>query len=147
MKLLKVEGRDNLAKWKWFSVTKIKLLWRILYSLAPPPQTSTAYIHVHMYDLLATIYCFYKYLQWFFSHGLSRSGTEYGPLTDLPDWSYAGELYTETSSFKLHCLYSDGRAAPMPKRKKKRQRGQLKVTVSTLTSQQRVTTTFNPNIC
>ena len=27
-----------------------------------------------------------------FSHGLSRSGTEYGPLTDLPDWSYAGKL-------------------------------------------------------
>ena len=27
-----------------------------------------------------------------FSHGLSRSGTEYGPLTDIPDWSYAGRL-------------------------------------------------------
>lgn len=25
-----------------------------------------------------------------FSKGLSRSGTEFGPLTDLPDWSYAG---------------------------------------------------------
>ena len=23
--------------------------------------------------------------------GLARSGTEYGPLTDLPDWSYVGE--------------------------------------------------------
>ena len=23
-------------------------------------------------------------------HGLAPSGTEYGPLTDLPDWSYAG---------------------------------------------------------
>lgn len=23
-------------------------------------------------------------------HGLARSGTEYGPLTDLPDWSFAG---------------------------------------------------------
>lgn len=22
-------------------------------------------------------------------HGLARSGTEYGPLTDLPDWSFA----------------------------------------------------------
>ena len=27
-----------------------------------------------------------------YSHGLSRSGTEYGPLTDLPDWSFAGKL-------------------------------------------------------
>lgn len=24
-----------------------------------------------------------------FRHGLARSGTEYGPLTDLPDWSFA----------------------------------------------------------
>ncbi|XP_024143956.1 39S ribosomal protein L52, mitochondrial [Oryzias melastigma] len=27
--------------------------------------------------------------KWRQEHGLSRSGTEYGPLTDLPDWSYA----------------------------------------------------------
>ncbi|XP_022619908.1 39S ribosomal protein L52, mitochondrial [Seriola dumerili] len=27
--------------------------------------------------------------KWRKEHGLSRSGTEYGPLTDLPDWSYA----------------------------------------------------------
>ncbi|XP_072106387.1 large ribosomal subunit protein mL52 [Mobula birostris] len=27
--------------------------------------------------------------QWRLEHGLSRSGTEYGPLTDLPDWSFA----------------------------------------------------------
>ncbi|XP_070786176.1 large ribosomal subunit protein mL52 [Enoplosus armatus] len=33
--------------------------------------------------------------KWRKQHGLSRSGTEYGPLTDLPDWSFA-----------------DGRAAP-----------------------------------
>lgn len=25
-------------------------------------------------------------------HGLARSGTEYGPLTDLPDWSFAGKM-------------------------------------------------------
>ncbi|XP_069796948.1 large ribosomal subunit protein mL52 isoform X1 [Narcine bancroftii] len=36
--------------------------------------------------------------QWRLGHGMSRSGTEYGPLTDLPDWSYA-----------------DGRPAPMMK--------------------------------
>ncbi|XP_044039349.1 39S ribosomal protein L52, mitochondrial [Siniperca chuatsi] len=33
--------------------------------------------------------------KWRKEHGLSRSGTEYGPLTDLPDWSF-----------------TDGRAAP-----------------------------------
>ncbi|XP_047455865.1 39S ribosomal protein L52, mitochondrial [Mugil cephalus] len=33
--------------------------------------------------------------KWRKEHGLSRSGTEYGPLTDLPDWSF-----------------SDGRPAP-----------------------------------
>ncbi|XP_040886695.1 39S ribosomal protein L52, mitochondrial [Toxotes jaculatrix] len=27
--------------------------------------------------------------KWRKEHGLSRSGTEYGPLTDLPDWSFA----------------------------------------------------------
>ncbi|XP_076580411.1 large ribosomal subunit protein mL52 [Chaetodon auriga] len=27
--------------------------------------------------------------KWRKEHGLARSGTEYGPLTDLPDWSYA----------------------------------------------------------
>uniref|UniRef100_A0A665V503 Large ribosomal subunit protein mL52 n=1 Tax=Echeneis naucrates TaxID=173247 RepID=A0A665V503_ECHNA len=27
--------------------------------------------------------------KWRKQHGLARSGTEYGPLTDLPDWSYA----------------------------------------------------------
>ena len=26
-----------------------------------------------------------------YSQGLARSGTEYGPLTDLPDWSYVGK--------------------------------------------------------
>uniref|UniRef100_A0A3P8S5P2 Large ribosomal subunit protein mL52 n=1 Tax=Amphiprion percula TaxID=161767 RepID=A0A3P8S5P2_AMPPE len=27
--------------------------------------------------------------KWRLEHGLARSGTEYGPLTDLPDWSFA----------------------------------------------------------
>ncbi|XP_030636685.1 large ribosomal subunit protein mL52 [Chanos chanos] len=27
--------------------------------------------------------------KWRLENGLSRSGSEYGPLTDLPDWSYA----------------------------------------------------------
>ncbi|CAG05748.1 unnamed protein product, partial [Tetraodon nigroviridis] len=27
--------------------------------------------------------------KWRKEHGLARTGTEYGPLTDLPDWSYA----------------------------------------------------------
>ncbi|XP_054916120.1 39S ribosomal protein L52, mitochondrial [Poeciliopsis prolifica] len=26
--------------------------------------------------------------KWRLEHGLARSGTEYGPLTDLPDWSF-----------------------------------------------------------
>nr|XP_046237483.1 39S ribosomal protein L52, mitochondrial isoform X2 [Scatophagus argus] len=28
-------------------------------------------------------------LKWRKEHGLGRSGSEYGPLTDLPDWSFA----------------------------------------------------------
>ncbi|CAL8325664.1 unnamed protein product [Lota lota] len=36
--------------------------------------------------------------KWRMEHGLAPSGTEYGPLTDLPDWSYA-----------------DGRPAPLLK--------------------------------
>ncbi|KAM4537224.1 large ribosomal subunit protein mL52 [Odontesthes bonariensis] len=27
--------------------------------------------------------------QWRKEHGLARSGSEYGPMTDLPDWSFA----------------------------------------------------------
>ncbi|XP_051557257.1 39S ribosomal protein L52, mitochondrial [Myxocyprinus asiaticus] len=27
--------------------------------------------------------------KWRLENGLARSGSEYGPLTDLPDWSYA----------------------------------------------------------
>ncbi|XP_028330864.1 large ribosomal subunit protein mL52 [Gouania willdenowi] len=27
--------------------------------------------------------------KWRKEHGLARSGSEYGPLTDLPDWSFA----------------------------------------------------------
>ncbi|XP_028649481.1 39S ribosomal protein L52, mitochondrial [Erpetoichthys calabaricus] len=27
--------------------------------------------------------------KWRIEHGFARSGTEYGPLTDLPDWSFA----------------------------------------------------------
>ncbi|XP_029310818.1 large ribosomal subunit protein mL52 [Cottoperca gobio] len=36
--------------------------------------------------------------KWRLEHGIARSGTEYGPLTDLADWSYA-----------------DGRPAPLMK--------------------------------
>ncbi|KAM6949099.1 large ribosomal subunit protein mL52 [Aplochiton taeniatus] len=28
-------------------------------------------------------------LKWRMENGLSRTGSEYGPLTDLPDWSFA----------------------------------------------------------
>ena len=41
--------------------------------------------------------------QWRLGTGRSRSGTEYGPLTDLPDWSFA-----------------DGRPAPAGKGQMKR---------------------------
>ncbi|XP_077400175.1 large ribosomal subunit protein mL52 [Vanacampus margaritifer] len=27
--------------------------------------------------------------KWRLEHGLARSGSEYGPITDLPDWSFA----------------------------------------------------------
>lgn len=41
--------------------------------------------------------------KWRKEHGLSRTGSEYGPLTDLPDWSFA-----------------DGRPAPPMKGHQKR---------------------------
>ncbi|XP_028998957.1 39S ribosomal protein L52, mitochondrial [Betta splendens] len=41
--------------------------------------------------------------KWRKEHGLARSGTEYGPMTDLPDWSFA-----------------DGRAAPLMKGQQRR---------------------------
>ncbi|KAM9717069.1 large ribosomal subunit protein mL52 [Menidia menidia] len=41
--------------------------------------------------------------QWRKDNGLARSGSEYGPLTDLPDWSFA-----------------DGRPAPLMKGQMKR---------------------------
>ncbi|XP_037116715.1 39S ribosomal protein L52, mitochondrial isoform X2 [Syngnathus acus] len=44
--------------------------------------------------------------KWRKEHGLARSGSEYGPLTDLPDWSFA-----------------DGRAAP-PMKGMLRRRGE-----------------------
>ncbi|XP_069617887.1 large ribosomal subunit protein mL52 [Ranitomeya imitator] len=40
---------------------------------------------------------------WRIKHGFARSGSEYGPLTDLPDWSFA-----------------DGRAAPPMKGQSRR---------------------------
>ncbi|KAJ8372751.1 hypothetical protein AAFF_G00277590 [Aldrovandia affinis] len=43
--------------------------------------------------------------KWRAEHNLSRSGTEYGPLTDLPDWSFA-----------------DGRPAPPLKGQERRKR-------------------------
>ncbi|XP_077445907.1 large ribosomal subunit protein mL52 [Stigmatopora argus] len=43
--------------------------------------------------------------KWRLEHSLARSGTEYGPMTDLPDWSYA-----------------DGRPAPPAKGMLRRQR-------------------------
>lgn len=29
---------------------------------------------------------------YFFRNGLAPNGSRYGPLTDLPDWSYAGKI-------------------------------------------------------
>ncbi|XP_051991072.1 39S ribosomal protein L52, mitochondrial-like isoform X2 [Xyrauchen texanus] len=43
--------------------------------------------------------------KWRLENGLARSGSEYGPLTDLPDWSYA-----------------DGRHAPLLKGQIRRQK-------------------------
>ncbi|XP_064787548.1 39S ribosomal protein L52, mitochondrial isoform X2 [Oncorhynchus masou masou] len=31
-------------------------------------------------------------IKWRTENGLARSGTEYGPMTDLPDWSFAGKF-------------------------------------------------------
>ncbi|XP_065827616.1 large ribosomal subunit protein mL52-like [Oscarella lobularis] len=45
--------------------------------------------------------------KWRIEKGMARSGNEYGPLTDLPDWSYA-----------------DGRPAPESKAKVIRKRRQ-----------------------
>ncbi|KAL5466762.1 hypothetical protein EMCRGX_G030911 [Ephydatia muelleri] len=43
-------------------------------------------------------------------HGLARSGNEYGPLTDVPDWSFA-----------------DGRTAPVSKAQKHRNKRQYAI--------------------
>ncbi|XP_062501227.1 large ribosomal subunit protein mL52-like [Corticium candelabrum] len=54
--------------------------------------------------------------KWRVSKGLARSGNEYGPLTDLPDWSYA-----------------NGQPAPDSKRKIARQRRREAVATRVLT--------------
>ena len=41
--------------------------------------------HRHAHTFCSMSLCTHQY-----SHGMSRSGTEYGALTDLPDWSYIG---------------------------------------------------------
>ncbi|KAG8006103.1 39S ribosomal protein L52, partial [Nibea albiflora] len=57
--------------------------------------------------------------KWRKEHGLARSGTEYGPLTDLPDWSFA-----------------DGRPAPPLKGqlRRKQEREVLAVSITTRSS-------------
>ncbi|KAL0970189.1 hypothetical protein UPYG_G00238520 [Umbra pygmaea] len=59
-------------------------------------------------------------IKWRIQHGLSRSGTEYGPLIDLPDWSFA-----------------DGRLAPSLKGqlRRKQERETLARRVVTLSSE------------
>ena len=58
------------------------------------------------------------------ARGEARSGNEYGPLTDLPDWSYAGAcmFYTHLhlQCVRLAHITPDGREAPVSRKQKKR---------------------------
>uniref|UniRef100_A0A674AD45 Large ribosomal subunit protein mL52 n=1 Tax=Salmo trutta TaxID=8032 RepID=A0A674AD45_SALTR len=41
-------------------------------------------------------------IKWRTENGLARSGTEYGPLTDFPDWSFAGK-FTIGAFILMYC--------------------------------------------
>ncbi|CAL8376975.1 unnamed protein product [Boreogadus saida] len=45
--------------------------------------------------------------KWRTEHGLAPSGTEYGPLTDLPDWSYADVYTPEGAKVQLSTCFYD----------------------------------------
>ena len=66
-------------------------------------------------------------------HGLARSGNEYGPLTDVPDWSFAGKdgrnPYYSNELCWLH-VHPDGRTAPVSKAQKHRNKRQYAIGVS-----------------
>ena len=53
---------------------------------------SAVYREPHEKDLNFALFPHYD------SHGMSRSGNEYGPLTDLPDWSYTSKFTNHASS-------------------------------------------------
>ncbi|RDD44097.1 39S ribosomal protein L52, mitochondrial [Trichoplax sp. H2] len=55
------------------------------------------------FRMLSTTSCHSAGEKWRIRRNLPRSGNEYGPLTELPDWSYA-----------------DGRPGPISKGQKKR---------------------------
>ncbi|XP_038588512.1 39S ribosomal protein L52, mitochondrial [Micropterus salmoides] len=63
--------------------------------MAAPVRTLCCSVLRHSSRQLSTTCGVQAGEKWRKEHGLPRSGTEYGPLTDLPDWSFA-----------------DGRAAP-----------------------------------
>lgn len=66
------------------------------------------------------------------SHGMSRSGTEYGALVDLPDWSYVGrfaiaDIFVDWTL--IACFHPDGRPAPITKNQQFRLRKQYAIRV------------------
>ena len=40
----------------------------------------------------------------FFRNNIGRCGNEFGPLTDLPDWSYAGKISSILATWVLKLL-------------------------------------------
>ncbi|XP_062305485.1 39S ribosomal protein L52, mitochondrial [Osmerus eperlanus] len=57
--------------------------------MAATIRTLCCTVFQHSSRHLSTTCCVRGGLKWRLEHGLARSGSEYGPLTDLPDWSFA----------------------------------------------------------
>lgn len=58
--------------------------------LASILRTVYHYTKHYLFYAFVLFMCFYN-----FRNGLSRTGSEFGPLTELPDWSFAGNtLFT-----------------------------------------------------
>lgn len=79
----------------------------------------------------------FNLLPFSYRHGLARSGSEYGPLTDLPDWSFAGLisfLFVFLHRFAVFnvstLLVADGRPAPPLKGQLRRKEGREVLAVS-----------------
>lgn len=80
-----------------------------------------------MTRLLGEHVCFYR-------NGLSRSGNEYGPVTDLPDWTFVGTDTVELAILSVIMIMyerSDGRPPVQGKGQQRREVKQVAFSVRT----------------